>query len=386
MLAHELRERAFPEREHQLREVAADARQRHLRLGIAEARVVLEDLEAVARAYQAREDDAAERRATRDEGARDRRDELVGPLLRLLVGEHARRRHSAHAARVRSGVAVAEALVIARGRQRHDGLAVHERLQADLRTLEPLFEYDGAAVRGRRTERDACFLRGAAERDALARGEAVRLHDQRRVPPIQRGTRIGGTRERLPERGGHPRLAHELLREGLAPLDLRGLARGSDHSDAAAPERVGDAIRDEVIGPHDREIDLRGREVLLQPSAVARRELERAREERQAGVARHDIDHGRAVRAREPPRDRVLAAAAPEHKTVEARTAAWALRAPVGTLLEDRLAQPLLGEEAAAFLLFLVAHITPTRSWPAASKTRRRRRGSPRGPRSRCAR
>src|SRR5439155_7119216 len=75
MLAHVLRERALSEREHQLGEVAADTRQRHLGLGVTEARVVFEHLEAVARAYEAREDHATERRATRDEGARDRRDE-----------------------------------------------------------------------------------------------------------------------------------------------------------------------------------------------------------------------------------------------------------------------------------------------------------------------
>src|SRR5438093_986794 len=145
----------------------------------------------------------------------------IGP--RVLLRDDARRRHRAHAAGVRAGVAIAESLVIARRRQRDHGLAVHERLQAGLFTFEQLLEHDRTAVRRRAAECRARLLRRTAHRDALAEREPVRFHDDRALPAVQRLARRRCIGERLPARRRDTGLAHELFRERLAPFDLRRL-------------------------------------------------------------------------------------------------------------------------------------------------------------------
>src|SRR5439155_6189125 len=120
-------------------------------------------------------EDAPVGRAARDEGLGDRRDELVRDALCVGVRQRRRRRSRPHAAGVWAGVAVANALVVARRRERDHGLAVDERLKRRLLALERLLEDDGAAVERRGGERDGRVVERARDEDALARGETVRL-------------------------------------------------------------------------------------------------------------------------------------------------------------------------------------------------------------------
>src|SRR5438552_18847195 len=108
-----LREAAFAQSEQELREVAFDPRERDLGLGIPEAGVVLEHLPAVRGLDEPRVQDAAIRRPALCERGRDRRYQLLGDGLRLVVGQDQRWRERTHATGVRPGVSVAGALVIA---------------------------------------------------------------------------------------------------------------------------------------------------------------------------------------------------------------------------------------------------------------------------------
>ena len=75
-----------------------------------------------------------------DQLGRDGLDDVVDDLRDGLVGQPRQRRVRAHAAGVGSGVAVADALVVLGGQQRHDGLAVDEAEQRNLGTVEEGFE------------------------------------------------------------------------------------------------------------------------------------------------------------------------------------------------------------------------------------------------------
>ena len=62
-----------------------------------------------------------------------------------LIGDDRRGRVGAHAARVRSAIAVVAALVILRSRERQDVLAADDRDEARFLAAEKLFDHDRAA-------------------------------------------------------------------------------------------------------------------------------------------------------------------------------------------------------------------------------------------------
>lgn len=128
--------------EHQLGEVGVEEREAGLRLWVAEADVVLEHTRASGRDHEACEQAAAEAQVLGLHAA-------DGGLENLLLdfGEDGGRGDGggsvgAHAAGVGAGVAVADALVVLRGRQREDGFAVGEGEDGDLVALEVLLDHD----------------------------------------------------------------------------------------------------------------------------------------------------------------------------------------------------------------------------------------------------
>src|SRR5205807_650653 len=75
--------------------------------------------------------------------------------------------------------------------------------------------------------------------------------------------------------------------------------------------------RDEFVRTHHGEVDVRRDDVLLETADVVRPEIDEASEQRHTRVARRDVDRGDARAVREPPGDRVLAATAAQHETVQ---------------------------------------------------------------------
>ena len=107
----------------------------------------------------------------------------VDDLLDLGRAEARHRRVAAHAAGVRSLVAVEDPLVVLRRRQRHDVLAVAERQQRELFAREELLQHDGRLAEAPLAEEDLDRVaRGGlrvADDHALAGRQAVGLEDQR---------------------------------------------------------------------------------------------------------------------------------------------------------------------------------------------------------------
>ena len=128
---------------------------------------------------------------------------------------------------VRARVAVAQALVVLRRRERQHVRAVGEQEQRDLLAVEELLDEHRALLQ---------VVRGVGERGlavvgdehALARGEAVGLHDVRGAELVERRDR---PRQRVGEAraaGGHARRLHDALRERLRALELRGGLAGAE--------------------------------------------------------------------------------------------------------------------------------------------------------------
>ena len=229
-------------------------------------------------------------------------------LLDGAGGQPGQRRVGAHAAGVRALVAVVGALVVLRGQQRDDGGAVGDREQRHLGPVEVLLDDEPPAEVGQRVAGEV--LRDGevdAHVDALAGSEPVGLDDVRRRRAGEVRDGLLGVVEHDGRRGRDARLAHDLLGEGLAALEL-GRGRGRPEArDAGRAHRVRDAGDERSLRPDDDEVEaLRERDDGGGVGEVDGRARRRAGV---AGGADHLVD-GRVAGERED--EGVLAGAAAE--------------------------------------------------------------------------
>ena len=175
--------------EQQLAEIGHQPRQQRLAFRVAEADVVLQQLRAARRSASGRRR-ARPGRACLRRPCRRRSAGTISAIARSVsAGRHARRRRiGAHAAGVRAGVALADALVVLRGAERQHARPVDQGEQARLLADQAVLDHHGRC-RPRRTRRRTPASRAASasstvrrDRDPLAGGEPVRLdHDRRAV-------------------------------------------------------------------------------------------------------------------------------------------------------------------------------------------------------------
>src|SRR5262249_22658885 len=103
------------------------------------------------------------------------------------------------------------------------------------------------------------LLRARGDDHALARGEAVRLDDERAggVANVLLGLR--GVVEDSVRGGGNAVARKEALHEALRSFELRGRARRAEGTDAAGGERVDDTERQRELRADHDEVDLLAR-------------------------------------------------------------------------------------------------------------------------------
>jgi hypothetical protein len=147
--------------------------QQDLGLRVAEARVELDHLDALAGQREARIEDAAVGDPEAAHGVDGGLDDSVHDLADQSGRRPGERGVGAHAAGVRALVTVAGALEVLRGQQWHRRGSVREGEQADLRAVEVLLDnHLRAALRVL-----AGGLEVGGDQDALARREGVVLDD-----------------------------------------------------------------------------------------------------------------------------------------------------------------------------------------------------------------
>ncbi len=170
------------------------------------------------------------------------------------------RRVGAHAAGVGAGVAVADALVILRGRQRQRVLAVDEGEEARLLAFEEFLDDDlaaGLAEGAGEAGVDRRLGLGArrGDGDALAGGETVGLDDDRQLLPGE--VRLGGrgVLEASIGRGRNAELGAQILGEALRALELRRRLLRPEALDSRRREIIYQAGDERRLRPDDDEID-----------------------------------------------------------------------------------------------------------------------------------
>ncbi len=242
-------------------QVPVDERDEHARLGIAEAHVELQDARDPGLDHEPHEEDAAKRRPFFAHAAERWLDDEPLDLLRDRPRDDRRGRVSAHAARVRALVAVADALVILRGGEREEALAVGDDVEARLLAWEELLDDDGAtriaerAFAHRGAHRGERLVRGLGDDDPLACREPIRLDDERAVRGAH--VRLRGVRvvEDLEGRGRDLAALQEALHEGLRALERRGRPRRAERADPLGLEGVDEARDERRLRTHDDELD-----------------------------------------------------------------------------------------------------------------------------------
>src|SRR4029079_10713895 len=281
-------------------EIAAQAGEARLRLRVAEPAAQLEHPWPGVGQHQAGVEKAGKRGAAPRELGDHRAVDEAGELLDVFLAEHRHRRVAAHAARVRAFVFVLQPLEVLGGSEREDLLAVRESEERDLLALEQLLDNDVLAERAGADERRVRLVLSAADEYALARREAVCLHDTGGAGVVEhRGGR---------HRGG---LQH-LLRTGRRPLDPRGRLARPENGDAGAPELVRDARDERRLRADDDEVDLVLSAEAEEALDVVHADRVAAAERRDPGISPRRMQLSQPLAPRDLPRERMLAAARPQ--------------------------------------------------------------------------
>ena len=168
----------------------------------------------------------------------------------------------AHAAGVRSCIAVKRRLVILRRRQRHDGPARHQGQDAQLLALQPLLDdhFSAGVAAELLADHDAVdggqgfFLRGADD-DALAGGQAVGLDHHGILAGLDVVAGRVGVIEDLEFASGDVGVAHEHLGECLAGLQLGAACVGPKTRKPGFLESIDDAAGQRLLGADDGQTD-----------------------------------------------------------------------------------------------------------------------------------
>ncbi len=238
------------------------------------------------------------------------------------------RRVGAHPAGVRAAIAVEDALVVVRRRQRVCALPIAQRHQRDLPADQAFFDDRARAdvvrwvgrvgvggVANQKATLDEDLSQGRfgllgrlGHRHTLASRQAVGLHHHPRIGQLRHRRHTLLERARVaPARGRHARLLHQLLGERLGALQARRRGRWAEGQVATSVERVHEARHQRRLGPHHGEVGaltLHRRDDSLD---VVGRHVDQARVPCDAGVAGSAHQLRNFLGARERTHQRVLA-------------------------------------------------------------------------------
>jgi hypothetical protein len=214
------------------------------------------------------------------------------------------RRVRPHPAGVGAGVVVADALEVLRGQQRHHGLAVDEAEERHLGPVEVGLQQYRVPTVQERARVGAGDVEVGAHHHALARGQAVVLHDVRRGEAGERGVQVRRVVHHDGGRRADPGSGHDLLGEALRALDPGGGRARAEAGDAGRAHRIGRAgherrlraDHDEICPPVDGERGHRGGIRRVDAAVLGHRGRtgvsRRAGQRRDAGVLREGENDG----------------------------------------------------------------------------------------------
>ncbi len=241
-------------------QITFQAHHQHLAFWIAEAHVVFNEFRALGGNHQSSKEHAGEG-ITIFRHARDRRlDDFFHGALHHGRGHYGGGRIGTHAARIRTGITITDALVILRGCERQRGLAVGKAEEARFLAIEEGLHHHFGAGRAESAV-EAVVNRGKRFRfrhghgHALAGGKPVGLDDDGRTlcADVVLGRLCGF--ETLVSAGRNIVARAEILRETLGTLQLRCRFRWPESGDAGGTQVIRQTGDQRRFRADDDEVD-----------------------------------------------------------------------------------------------------------------------------------
>ena len=186
-------------------------------------------------------------------------------LFLQVVGNPREGRIGSHTAGVGAGVAVVRALEILRGSQRHNRAPVADAEERDLGAVQVLLDEDcGPALGGSipvilgeaGPDVGKCLVAIGGDDDALSCRQAVILDHVGSTEGVQGGFGLLNGHAHPRHRGGYLGNGHDLLGEGLRPLQACRFARRSENRESRLPEVIRDTDDQRSFRTDDDEIHL----------------------------------------------------------------------------------------------------------------------------------
>jgi len=211
-----------------------------------------------------------------------------------VVRRPGQRAVGAHATGVGAGIVVPDPLEVLRRHQGHGGRAVAEAEERHLRSVEELLD-DHPTVGfgqagGGMVERDLAL---GGDDDALAGGQAVLLDHMRGTEGIEGVLDLGQGRADMGQPGRHLGGRHDVLGEGLAPLEPRRLGRRPETCNPLRDKGIGHTRDQRCLRADNDQIHAQlsgqGHDALRRGGAAL--DVATERKGRDAGVAGRS-DHG----------------------------------------------------------------------------------------------
>ena len=312
--------------------IAFQPHHQDLAFRIAEADIVFDQFRPPGGDHQAGEEYAAEGMAALSHAAHRRLDDLLHRALDQSRRHHRGRRIGAHTAGVRTGIAVADTLVVLGRCQRQRRPAVAEAEEARFLAVEEGFDHDFRAGRAKSAleavvDGGQRLVQRHGDGDALAGRQPVRLDDDRGALLADIGLGLRRVVEALVGAGRDVIFGAEILGETFRTLQLGGGRRWPEGGDACGAQPVGETGDQRRLRADDDEIDgvfgaeAQDRGVVLDVHGHERRHLG------DAGIAGRRIQRAETRRLRKLPGERMLAAAGSDQQNFHRFTLPFALSA-----------------------------------------------------------
>ncbi|MNI33698.1 hypothetical protein D3C73_876580 [compost metagenome] len=244
----------------QFEKIALQPHHQHLAFRVAEADIVFDQFRTLLGDHQAGKEHAGERMAAFRHAADGRLDNFLHRPLDHFGRHHRGRGIGAHAARVRSGIAVAHTLVVLRGCQRQRGLAVGKAEEACLFAIEIGLDHDfrtGCPEGAVEAVVDCgkCFFDRHCHGDTLAGGKSVCLDHDRRALLGHIGLGFFTIGEAAVGSGRDIVAGADILGETLGAFELGCRGRWSKDDDVLGTQHVGDTGHQRSFRTDHDEVD-----------------------------------------------------------------------------------------------------------------------------------
>ena len=309
---------------HQLGEIILQPHHQHLAFRVTETGIILDQLRAGLGQHQPGKQHSTIGRALRRHGLDRWPDNFVHHLLLQRGGQHRGGAVSAHAAGVRSDIAVTNPLVVLRGAEGQDILAVGDREEARFLTGQKFLEHHFRAGRAKAAVEhvaDRCLglVAGFGNDHAFAGGQAIGLDHHRNGKAVERLQRILGAGRADIAGGWNIGAGAQVLGKALRAFQLRRRLVRAEDENLGDPQAFGEPVDQRRFRPDHDQVDVMFAAEQDHFAMVCDVQCDQLRMLGDAGIARRCIEFLERRGLRQLPRQGMFAATRTDQQDIHGR-------------------------------------------------------------------